>query len=193
VELGEIEIQLLNHDAVNEAVVVAGDDKNNDKYLCAYIVPERELSDAELRSHLSKELPDYMIPSYFEFLEKIPLTTNGKIDRKRLPAPGLQEIEEYTAPGNPLEEIIAKIWSDVLAVPLEKISIHANFFKLGGHSLKATRIVARLEQEGFKVPLSQILLYPTISKLAECINQSTNSEEITTNNIPKAAQKETQA
>jgi amino acid adenylation domain-containing protein len=193
VELGEIEIQLLNHDAVNEVVAVSGEDENKDKYLCAYIVSERELSDAELRSYLSKELPDYMIPSYFIFIEKIPLTTNGKIDRKRLPSPEMQEIEEYTAPRNPLEELIAKIWSEVLAVPLEKISIHANFFKLGGHSLKATRIVARLEQEGFKILLSQILLHPTISKLAEHINESARSEEITPNNIPKAAQKETQA
>ncbi|NIM16106.1 MAG: amino acid adenylation domain-containing protein [Candidatus Aminicenantes bacterium] len=194
VELGEIEIQLLNHDAVNEAVAVAGEDENKDKYLCAYIVSERELSDAELRNYLSKELPDYMIPSYFVFLEKIPLTTSGKIDRKRLPAPQLQEIEEYTAPRNPLEEILAKIWSEVLAVPLEKISIHANFFKLGGHSLKATRIAARLQQEGFVVPLSQILLSPTISKLAEQIKQSTKSnKEITRNNEPKVPQKETQA
>jgi amino acid adenylation domain-containing protein len=190
VELGEIENQLLNHDAVNEAVVTAGEDEKKDRYLCAYIVPAREIPDAGLRNYLSNELPDYMIPAYFVFLEKMPLTPNGKIDRKRLPAPELQEIEEYTAPGSPLEKILAKIWAEVLAVPQEKISIHANFFKLGGHSLKATRIAARLQQEGFKVPLSYILLYPTIAKLAEQINQSTdNSEEITPDNIPGAAQK----
>jgi len=105
----------------------------------------------------------------------------------------MQEIEEYTAPRNSLEEILAAIWSEVLGVPREKISIHANFFKLGGHSLKATRIAARLQQEGFKVPLSNILLYPTIAKLAEQINRSLeSSEETTAGNIPGAAQKLTQ-
>ena len=113
IELGEIESQLLKHEEIKEAVVIDREDKDGNKYLCAYVVSNKEMTVIELREHLSKELPDYMVPAYFMQLEKIPLTPNGKIDRKALPEPDgdINTGVEYVAPRNEIEEKIVKIWS----------------------------------------------------------------------------------
>ncbi len=176
VELGEIENKLLSHEAVKETVVVAKTDNSENKYLCAYVIAERELSISELRNHLSKEIPDYMIPSYFIQLEKLPLTPNGKIDRKALPEldGSIFTGTEYEAPRNSAEETIVEIWREVLGV--EKIGINDNFFELGGHSLKATGLAAKIHKVlNAEVPLKEIFTNPTIKGISEYIKGSKES------------------
>jgi amino acid adenylation domain-containing protein len=171
IELGEIEAELINYPSIKEAVVIDRDDASGQKYLCAFIVAERELTTKELRGHLSQILPEYMIPSTFIQLEKMPLTPNGKIDRKVLPEPeGRVSIgTEYVAPRNEGEEKLAQIWQNVLGV--EKVGIEDNFFELGGHSLKAISLVAKVHKEfGTQVPLQQIFKAQTIKELIKIIN-----------------------
>ena len=171
IELGEIEAELINYPSVKEAVVIDKDDTNDQKYLCAFIVAEQELTTKELRGHLIKILPEYMIPSIFIQLEKMPLTPNGKIDRKVLPEPEerVRVGTKYVAPRNDGEEKLAQIWQNVLGV--EKVGIEDNFFELGGHSLKAISLVAKIHKEfGAEVPLQQIFKAQTIKELIKIIN-----------------------
>ena len=116
VELGEIESRLLNHNQIKECVVAAGKDEKGGGYLCAYIVgqPHEELEISQLRDYLAANLPDYMIPAFFVFLEQLPLNPGGKVDRQALPVPELKAGKEYIAPGNAVEERLAEIWSGVL-------------------------------------------------------------------------------
>jgi len=170
IELGEIESRLLNYSKIKEAVVAAKEDESGSRYLCAYIVPEGELKFSELREYLSKALPNYMIPSYFVKLDKLPLNPNGKIDRKALPEPdgSITAGAEYEVPRNKVEEKLTDIWKEVLSV--SKIGINDNFFELGGHSLKATSLTAKIHKElNVKVPLRVIFDAPTIKGLSEYI------------------------
>lgn len=166
IELGEIENQLLRHPAIQEAFVMDRKDHQGQAYLCAYIVSQEKLQVKELRDHLSKELPDYMIPSFFLFLEKMPLTPNGKVDRKALPEPDhrIGANTEYVAPRNEAEQILARVWKEVLGV--EQVGIHDNFFELGGDSIKVAVLVTKL-QNHFKVSINQIYENQTIAQLAE--------------------------
>ena len=167
IELGEIESQLLKHESVKDIVVIAKDDSQGNKYLAAYLVGERELTAAELREYLLKELPDYMIPSFFVQLEKMPVTPNGKIDRKALPEPdgGSGAGGESEAPTNETEQKLAEIWRQVLKI--ERVGITANFFNLGGHSLKATTLVSKIYKEfQVELPLREVFQNPTIKELA---------------------------
>nr|NIM14698.1 amino acid adenylation domain-containing protein [Candidatus Aminicenantes bacterium]NIM81428.1 amino acid adenylation domain-containing protein [Candidatus Aminicenantes bacterium]NIN20828.1 amino acid adenylation domain-containing protein [Candidatus Aminicenantes bacterium]NIN44614.1 amino acid adenylation domain-containing protein [Candidatus Aminicenantes bacterium]NIN87430.1 amino acid adenylation domain-containing protein [Candidatus Aminicenantes bacterium] len=185
VEPGEIENQLLSHHDIKDAVVIERKDKGGDSCLCAYIVgvdlgasgAEREepaccgLDVSELRHYLSQTLPDYMIPSFFVSIESIPLTPNGKVDRKALPAPEIQTGEGYVAPRNELENKLVEIWSEVLALDKDRIGIDANFFELGGHSLKVTVMIAKVHEElGVKVPLTEVFITPFIRGLAQYIH-----------------------
>ncbi|QUI24145.1 non-ribosomal peptide synthase/polyketide synthase [Vallitalea pronyensis] len=175
IELGEIEAQLLKHEKIKEAVVVAKDDKSIHKYLCGYIVVENELKVQALRKHLAKELPDYMIPTSYVELDKMPLTTSGKIDRKVLPEPDgdMNTGVAYVAPRNKTEVRLAEIWQEELG--LEKIGIKDNFFERGGHSLKATSLVLKIHKAfNVEVPLREVFKKPTIKELAICIK---NREE----------------
>mgnify|MGYP005834128821 CR=1 FL=1 len=170
IELGEIETQLLSSEAVKEAVVIDREDKNSTKYLCAYIVSEKDVVISGLREHLSKNLPDYMIPSYFIQLDRLPLTPNGKIDRKALPVPegNINMGTEYIAPRDQVELKLAEIWKDILEV--ERVGIKDNFFELGGHSLKATALVSKIHKElSVEVPLREIFKHTTIMELGEYI------------------------
>jgi tyrocidine synthetase-3 len=179
IELGEIEQQLMKNKAIKETVVMDRIDSQENKYLCAYIVADEEIMVDELREQLSKELPDYMIPSFYVQLEKMPLTSNGKTDRKALPEPdgNLHTGTEYVAPKNKVEENLAWLWSDVLGV--KKIGAKDNFFTLGGHSLRATLMVSKLYKEfGVVVPISEIFKRPTIQGLANYIQGSERREYI---------------
>ncbi len=170
IELGEIENKLLKHNEIKAAVVIDKADSNNNKYLCSYLAVEREQTVAELREYLSKELPEYMIPTYFIQLDKLPLTANGKIDRKALPEPDGNIVlgTEYEAPRNSTEEKLVAIWREVLGV--EKIGINDNFFEIGGHSLKATSLIAKLHKQfNVEIPLKEIFNIPTIKGLYEYI------------------------
>ena len=174
IELGEIENQLLKLDGLKEAVVLARVDTTEDKYLCAYLIAEKEFSTNEIRQHLSVNLPEYMIPSYFIQLEKLPLTANGKLDLKALPEPEGRVETDYVAPQNELEEILAGIWGEVLGK--ERIGIDDNFFELGGHSLKATGIVLRIHKVlNVALSLNELFRAPTISELAEYIKNASGS------------------
>lgn len=168
IELGEIENCLSLHRDIYETVVMAREDKSGMKYLCAYLVlhpSSREtFSVSGLRDYLAVELPDYMVPSYFVQLDKIPLTANGKVDRKLLPEPEVNGTGEvFASPRDEIEKTLLEIWSAVLEIEINKIGIDTNFFEVGGHSLKAAILVSRVHKElGVKVPLAEIFKEPTI-------------------------------
>jgi amino acid adenylation domain-containing protein len=193
IEIGEIESRLLEHKEVKEAVVIAGE-KNGDKYLCAYIVPcntgaLKKISSisAELREFLSEKLPDYMIPSYFMELAEIPLTFNGKVDRKALPEPEATEKDAYTPPRHRIEKKLSGIWAEVLEIQGD-IGIDANFFHLGGHSLKATLMLAKIHEIfNVLIPMPDLFKKPTIRELSEYI---TKAEEETYIPLVPAEEKE---
>lgn len=173
IELGEVETVVGRHPAVNENVVVAREDVAGDKRLVAYFVarPEQRVDAAELRSWVRVRLPEYMVPVAWVQMEKLPLSSNGKVDRKQLPMPQYSRPElraEYSRPRTPEEEIIAGIWSEVLKV--EHIGTEDDFFELGGHSLLATQVVSRLRQ-AFQVelPLRDLFEARTVAGLAERI------------------------
>ncbi|MBP2654775.1 MAG: non-ribosomal peptide synthetase [Firmicutes bacterium] len=187
IELGEIEAKLLEHKEIKETIVVAREEVSGNKYLCAYIVANGELSAKELREHLGKTLPEYMIPSYFLQLEKLPLTLNGKIDRKALPKPEgrINTSAEYIAPRNEAEEKLAQIWQDVLGA--EKVGIEDNFFELGGHSLKAINLVAKIHKAfGVEIPLLGVFKAQTIKELMEMIAGAAETDYAAIEPIAKA-------
>jgi amino acid adenylation domain-containing protein len=170
IELGEIEAVLGGHPAVREAVVVVREDVPGDMRLVAYVVPDQEPAPTsrEWRAFLQAKLPDYMIPSAFIRLDILPLTPNGKVDRRALPAPDQARpaLEDaFVAPRTPVEEGLARIWSQVLG--LEQVGVHDNFFELGGHSLLATRVISRLRDTfHVELPLRSLFEAPTVAGLA---------------------------
>ncbi|QUI24146.1 amino acid adenylation domain-containing protein [Vallitalea pronyensis] len=176
IELGEIEAQLLKHKAIKEALVVAKEDESSNKYLCGYIVTKRELKVQEIRKHLAKELPDYMVPSIYIMLEKMPLTANKKIDRKALPEPdgNSNTGAAYVAPRNKTEERLADIWQEVLG--LEKVGIKDNFFEVGGDSIKAIQIASRLSKSGMKLEIKDMMSKPTIEDMSGSVKVHAKNE-----------------
>ncbi|MCP4154670.1 MAG: non-ribosomal peptide synthetase, partial [bacterium] len=195
VELGEIENRLLERGEIAEAVVVVRKDKSEEKYLCAYIVTksqEQTLEISELRETLTQTLPEYMIPSYYVNLEEIPLTANGKVNTKALPEPELLTTTEYAAPRDGVEEKLVAIWAEILKIEAQKaettLGIDDNFFHMGGHSLKATLLAARMQKEfNVKIPLVQIFKTPRIRDIAGTIKRAEKEAYIT---IEPAAEKE---
>jgi amino acid adenylation domain-containing protein len=175
VELGEIESGLNSHPAVRESVVIARDLPTGDKQLVGYIVPvSHPPTVSELREHLLRRIPDYMVPAAFVPLPALPLTTNGKADRRALPAPGAARPalnSEYVAPRNSAEAALCRIWSDVLEI--EAVGVDDNFFELGGDSIRGIRILARAQQEGLNLTLQQVFERPTVAGLAACAKAST--------------------
>ncbi|NJR49193.1 MAG: amino acid adenylation domain-containing protein [Leptolyngbyaceae cyanobacterium CSU_1_3] len=173
IELGEIESSLRQHSTVQDCVVIAREDVPGNKRLVAYLVTTTPSPLSELRQFLSRQLPEYMVPSAFVFLEQLPLTPNGKIDRRSLPIPEENRSDfkvEYIAPQTPAQEKIAAIWSALLGV--DRVGIHDPFLELGGHSLLATQVMARVN-EVFEVqlPLHTLFSTPTVAKFAEAIEQ----------------------
>ena len=179
IELGEIENRLLKCKEIKETVVMAREDKNGHRHLCAYCVPRKNdpLSDqedkngvnpAKLQAFLAGELPEYMIPSFFVQLEQIPLTASGKVDVRHLPEPQLGgQKNNYETPRNEIEEKLIDIWSGVLGV--KKIGINDNFFQLGGDSIKTIQIAARIREHGLKVEIRDIFENSTIKQLAPLV------------------------
>jgi acyl carrier protein len=171
IELGEIETLLGQHPAVREAVVLAREDTPDDKRLTAYIVPEatQKVTTGELRDYVKEKLPDFMVPSYFIILEKLPLTPNQKVDRQALPAPktaGIKTEAVYVAPKNELQRTIQTTWQEVLNTG--KVGVNDNFFELGGHSLLLVQVYYRLgEVIDKEFSLTDLFRFPTIGTLAE--------------------------
>jgi len=173
IESGEIENRLLKHKAIKDAVVLikesaetAGNTDGN-KYLCAYIVAGKEFNVSELRGFLAKELPDYMIPSSFVKIDKIPLTPGGKINSRALEFSGkaIGIGIEYVPPGTKMEKLVASIWMETLK--LDKMGIDDNFFDLGGNSLDIIKVNNRLREEtGKNIPVVKMFTFPTIRSLS---------------------------
>ncbi|ENO99092.1 syringomycin synthetase [Thauera phenylacetica B4P] len=165
IELGEIEAQLLAQPEVREAVVVAKDGPGGAR-LVGYVsaVAGHTIDPALLRARLSKQLPDYMVPSAMVVLESLPLNANGKVDRKALPDPGLDGEQAYEAPQEGVEEALAKIWAEVLKS--ERIGATDNFFELGGDSIISIQIVSRARQAGIRIAPRDLFTHQTVRGLA---------------------------
>jgi amino acid adenylation domain-containing protein len=179
IELGEIESILALYPAVKQAVVIAREDTPGDKRLVAYIQSTKaEITPGELIQHLHGKLPDYMIPSNYVFLETFPLTPNGKIDRRALPAPETTRPDlatHFIEPRNEIEQRLAAIWQTALKV--EKVGVNDNFFELGGHSLLVVQIHQQICQEfNTNLTIAQIFQYPTIQSLAQYLSPSSQEE-----------------
>jgi len=169
IELGEIEAVLLSHPQVREAVVLVNEsDRPENRALAAYVVlNDPAFTTQSLREFVKRQLPDYMVPAYWLVLENLPLTSNGKIDRRALPLPNpeLNRSVDYVPPDNPTQEAIAAIFGQVLK--LEKVGINDNFFEIGGNSLQATQVISRLRESfALELPLRRLFEQPTVADLA---------------------------
>jgi amino acid adenylation domain-containing protein len=184
IETGEIRHHLMRHPRVGDALVLAAG-QDGDPILCAYIVANGPMEPAtaelepSLRRHLSRFVPEYMIPSFFIVMESFPLTPSGKIDRKALPLPGVQKGGDVTAPRGPLEESLHRLWSGVLSPDDNKAAfgVEDNFFALGGHSLKALSLLSQLEElHHVRMPMAELFRHPTIRAMATWIEGAARNE-----------------
>jgi amino acid adenylation domain-containing protein len=173
IELGEVEASLDGHPDVRQSVVLIDEDETGEKRLVAYVVPEigRVPAVDDLRRHVSESVPGYAVPSTIVRLDELPLTANGKLDRKALPRPGTAREDlraRYVAPSTPTEEALAAIWTDLLAI--DKVGAEDDFFQLGGHSLLAVKMLARVhEQLGVEIFLTTVFERPTLAGLAAAV------------------------
>ncbi|HVG64400.1 MAG TPA: amino acid adenylation domain-containing protein [Hyalangium sp.] len=181
IELGEIEAVLGNHPAVKHVVVVARVLEPGDKQLVAYVVPQASPSPSitELREHLARKLPAYMVPAFFVMLDELPLNPNGKVDRRALPNPDGTRPElaqEFVAPRTPTEQALADLWKESLS--LDRVGLHDDFFALGGHSLRALQVMSRIRQHfQADIPLRSFFSRPTLAGLAELLSQNQGREQ----------------
>jgi amino acid adenylation domain-containing protein len=170
IELGEIESTIAGHPGVRAVAVTARSDWEGDKRLVAYVVAEGTLDGRALRERVRSKLPEYMVPSAFVAIDRLPLTANGKVDRARLPEPK-DSREPTSAPSEPRDEVerkLLRIWEEILGI--DRIGTQDNFFDLGGHSLSALRMFVRLEQDlGIRLPIATLFQAPTVQGLSEII------------------------
>ena len=176
IEPGEIEAVLATHVAVQECIVLVREDAPGEKRLIAYVVLKQITSVSDLSSYLKENLPDYMIPSAFVILDALPLTLNGKVDRRELPIPDQIEHEQQDAfiePRTPVEEKLENIFVEVLKC--KRVDIHTNFFLIGGHSLLGMQLISRIRETfGIELPLRCLFESPTIASLAIAVTRSRN-------------------
>ncbi|EGH46553.1 amino acid adenylation, partial [Pseudomonas syringae pv. pisi str. 1704B] len=165
IEPGDIQACLISHPGIEQAVVLVRDEQPGGQRLVAYYTGT-QLSVETLREVLRAQLPDYMVPALFVHLEAMPLSPNGKLDRKALPAPGQDALltRPYEAPQGETEALLARLWSELLGV--EQVGRHDNFFELGGHSLLAVSLTARLRQEGIEADVRALFEQPTLAGYA---------------------------
>jgi amino acid adenylation domain-containing protein/non-ribosomal peptide synthase protein (TIGR01720 family) len=188
IELGEIEAAITQYPGVRETAVIAREDVPGHKYLVAYIVPNHEdaIASSDLRGFLKEKLPDYMIPGVFVVLDALPLTPNGKVDRKALPIPDTarQELQAESAPRTRYEEILAQIWREVFH--RDVVSIHDNFFEVGGDSILSIQIISKANRAGFFFTPKQIFQHQTIAELAAVATTETLKSEqgLVTGSLP---------
>jgi aryl carrier-like protein len=181
IELAEIEAVIRKINGVQDVTVIMREE-NGEKHICAYIVAGEELEVGNIREELRKELPDYMVPAYMMKLEKLPVTANGKLDKRALPQIEIKSEQEYVAPRNEMEEAIVQLFREVLGI--EKIGLKDNFFELGGDSIKAIRVVSKLRGLDYQVTMREIIQQPSIeliiAKVAEKNNQYLTGNEAAT-------------
>ncbi|HWZ03872.1 MAG TPA: non-ribosomal peptide synthetase, partial [Mucilaginibacter sp.] len=173
VELGEIEVLINQLNDIQQAIVVAREDVPGQKRLVAYLVSAKDKGDTDyVRKSIEQQLPDFMHPSAYVWLNELPKTTSGKVDRKNLPKPDFKRPEMdtlYKAPATPAEKNITRIWMELLL--LDKIGVDDNFFQLGGNSLLALKSVAALKQQfSYEVPITKLYQFPTISGVAKLLS-----------------------
>ncbi|WP_326695876.1 amino acid adenylation domain-containing protein [Streptomyces sp. NBC_01754] len=178
IEPGETESALMTHASVTQAAVIVREDRPGDKRLVAYLVGTTDTpwNPDALRTHAGELLPDYMVPSAFVLLDALPLTANGKLDRRALPRPALDGESDGRAPRNPREEVLCALFADVLGSP--SVTVDDHFLRLGGHSLLATRLVSRIRAAlGTSITVRDVFQHPTVARLAELIAVSGGEEE----------------
>jgi amino acid adenylation domain-containing protein len=187
IELGEIESALLSYAGIKQAIVLAKEHKSigtyeassGSKYLVGYYVSDNKLDETVLLSYLQNKLPEYMVPNAFIHLEQLPLTINGKLDRKALPASEFTNRDHYVAPRNELETKICQIWADIVGLPVEKVGTSDDFFRLGGNSILAIKLVSRLSKELDKsIHVATIFKQSTVSKLLHYLKHNEEEEEV---------------
>ncbi len=184
-ELEDIEAALLSHPLVNEAVVLARE-LRGELHLCAYTVCGREVGGEQLRAHMAGELPHNMVPSYYVFLDKIPLNPNGKTDRRALPAPIPRTGAECEPPGNEQEKALRRIWASVLGMDEETIGVNSNFWQLGGHSITSASVVSEIHKDfNVKLSLGSLFEKPTIRQLAACIEDAVENRFVSIEAVEK--------
>src|SRR6185437_7342 len=172
IELGEIESVLSSHPAVKDAVVLARESGPDRSQLVAYVVLEAGAGNepgTELRAHVQAQLPGYMVPAAIVVLDALPLTANGKLDRKALPAPQGDAYGRgvYQAPEGESERTVGRIWEELLGV--ERVGRQDNFFELGGHSLIAMTVIERMRRQGLRADVRSLFERPTLQRLAEAV------------------------
>lgn len=187
IELGEIESQIGSHPQIKEVVVLAKE-RDGDKYLAAYYSAHSEVESSELRQYLSTSLPEYMLPSFYIYLDEIPLTANGKANRRALPDPEITVGDDYVAPSNEIEQDLVEIWAEVLRLDKEVISVKKSFFEMGGHSLKATMLVNKISKRfNVEVSLRNVMTYQDVQSLGDFISKLEPSDY---SEITKAKEKD---
>ncbi|MDX7998150.1 amino acid adenylation domain-containing protein, partial [Xenorhabdus sp. Reich] len=195
IELGEIEAQLAACEGVSDAVVIAREETLGDKRLVAYLIPQSgvTLSPSHLREQLSTRLMDHMLPSAFVILEAFPMSANGKLERKALPAPDHTAIvsREYEAPQGDIEPKLASIWQSLLS--LEQIGRQDNFFELGGHSLLVVNLIEQLRQQGLSLDVSAVFSSPTLAAMSTLISQNTTQTAAIPDIPPNLIREDSQA
>ncbi|WP_219194688.1 surfactin non-ribosomal peptide synthetase SrfAB [Bacillus velezensis] len=176
IELGEIEAKISQAENVTESAAVIRKNKADENEICAYFTADQALSPEDLRKTLSESLPEYMIPAHFIQMNQFPLTANGKIDKKALPEPQAEAVQkEYEAPKTEAEQKLADIWEGILGV---KAGVTDNFFTIGGHSLKAMMMTAKIQEHFQKeVPIKVLFEKPTIQELAHYLEHETEEEQ----------------
>jgi acyl-CoA synthetase (AMP-forming)/AMP-acid ligase II/acyl carrier protein len=176
IELGEIENVLNQSDLVNQSVVMAKTDKQGTKRLVGYLVPKEAFDKQSIQNYLQTKLPDYMVPAIWVELESMPLTSNGKVDKRALPEPELADMAaEYVAPRNDVERTLANIWQELLGV--ERVGIYDNFFELGGHSLLAMRVASYIKRDlKVSIPIQILFQFTSITDISQYLEIQTNGD-----------------
>lgn len=186
IELGDIETKILEHPNVNETAVIVSETDPENKYLVAYIVPKNTQINitSEVTDFLLKTLPGHMVPTHIVEIENMPLTTSGKIDRKRLPAPKIQVSKEMLAPTSKYEKHLTELWKDLLNI--SNISITDNFFDIGGNSLLAIRLITKIQDSlGINLDVVKVMEFPNIKVFANYLSGNHSLEPIKDSNLQK--------
>ncbi|GEL05492.1 non-ribosomal peptide synthetase [Rummeliibacillus stabekisii] len=175
IELGEIEYHLLNHPGIKEAITITKEDESNNVYLCTYYTSNIGVTESELKNYLGSKIPEYMVPSILYLLDKIPVTSNGKLDRGALPEPKRQlSLNNYRAPKSDAEKLILDIWKELLKV--DEIGIDDKFFEVGGNSLLIVQVHQRLEDiYPGKIKVVDLFTYPTVAEIASLVSENDTS------------------